>query len=43
MYQDDSSLGPIVGPPINWSTELTDFLAMVSSAEDERTASRVVV
>ncbi len=32
------------GPPANWSIQqLTGFLAMVSSAEDERTATRVAV
>jgi PAS domain S-box-containing protein len=47
VYRDDTSSevppGPIVGPPINWSNQLTEFLATVSSAEDERTASRVAV
>ena len=32
------------GSPVNWSTQqLTGFLALVSTAEDERTASRVAV
>jgi PAS domain S-box-containing protein len=35
---------PLPGSPANWSTQqLTNFLAVVSSAEDERTASRVAV
>ena len=47
MHRDDTSaevtISTFVGPPINWSAQLTDFLTTVSSAEDERTASRVVV
>jgi PAS domain S-box-containing protein len=40
----DAPAPPRAEPPVNWSTQqLTGFLAMVSSAEDGRTASRVAV
>jgi PAS domain S-box-containing protein len=48
VYRDITSsevhAPPLSGPADNWSIQqLTGFLAMVSSAEDERTASRVAV